>query len=121
MSVKSSNNTTKQEILAEHHSLTISPIPTPEEFAKYKEVMPDLPERIIAQFEKDSENIRQLQQAAQQGDISFDKRSQYMAFMIILIGLIGTFILAYLDKDAAALITGLGTIVLIFKGTFSKK
>ena len=54
------------------------------------------------------------------GSINFDKRSQLMAFTIIIVGLLGTFFLAYLDKDIASIITGLGTIALIFKGVFSK-
>lgn len=108
-----------------------SPIPPPEDFAKYKEVMPDLPERIFKQFEEDSVTIRELtkeaqaadvelQKKAQAADIEFEKRSHWMAFSVILVGLFGTFILAYLDKDVAAVTTGIGTILLIFKGVFSK-
>ena len=79
-----------------------------------------LSERILKQFEEDSEAIRELQRNAQKSDIAFDKRSQWMAFSTIMTGLIGTFLLAYFDKDVAAVVTGLGTMVLIFKGVFSK-
>ena len=79
-----------------------------------------MPERILKQFEEDSETARTLQKDAQKEDIAFDKRSQWMAFGIILVGLLGTFWLAYSDKDTAAIATGLGTLVLIFKGVFSK-
>ena len=108
-----------------------SPIPSPEDFAKYKEVVPDLPERIFKQFEEDSVTNRELikdaqsadielQKTAQKADIEFEKRSQWMAFSIIFFGLCSTFVLAYLDKDVVAVTTGIGTVLLIFKGVFSK-
>ena len=95
-------------------------IPSPEEIAKYKEVMPDLPERIVKQFEEDSIHIRELQKMKQESDIAFDKRSQYMAFIIIMFGFVGTLLLAYFDKDYAAIATAIGTVALIFKNAFSK-
>ena len=108
-------------VSVEEHSFTESPIPTPEQLLRYKDVMSDLPERIVRQFEADSENIRALQHASISGDISFDRRSQWMAFVIIMVGLFGTFCLAYYDKDIAAIATGIGTAALIFRGTFSRK
>ena len=95
-------------------------IPSPEEIAKYKEVMSDLPERIVKQFEEDSVHIRELQKRKQEADIAFDKRSQYMAFVIIMFGFVGTLLLAYFDKDYAAVATAIGTVALIFKNAFSK-
>lgn len=98
-----------------------SPIPSPEEFAKYKQVMADMPERILRQFEEDSKNNRELMAKALHSDSEFDKRSQYMAFAIIMAGITATFLLAYMDKNAAALCTGLGTVAAIFGGTFARK
>ena len=114
-------STRESQVIAEQHtSLRISPLPPPEDFAKYKEIMPDLPERIVKQFEEDSITARELQKerqtaeielqkSAQNADISFDKRSQWLAI-----------ILAYLDKDTAASATALSTLALVFKGVFSK-
>jgi len=82
--------------------------------------MPDLPERIVKQFEEDSIHVREFQKRKQEADIAFDKRSQYMAFVIIMFGFVGTLILAYFDKDYAAIATAIGTVALIFKNTFSK-
>ena len=93
--------------------------------------MPDLPERIVKQFEADSVANRELsreaqtadielQKVAQAADIKFETRSQWMAFFIILSGLIGTFLLAYFDKDVAAVTTGISTAILIFRGVFAK-
>ena len=80
-----------------------------------------MPERILKQFEEDSAHFRESQKKALQGDLDFDTRSQWMAFAIIVLGLAVTFILAYLDKDVAAIVTGLGTTSLIFKGTFTRR
>lgn len=55
-----------------------------------------------------------------EADIAFEKRSQWMAFILMAGFLVGTIILAYLDKDNAALATGIGAIVFAFKGVFSK-
>ena len=107
--------------VAHERSLRIGPIPSPDEFAAYKQVMPDLPERIVSQFEADSAHIRALQVKEQDGNISFDRRSQWMAVTLILAGLAGTVFLSYTDKDVAAFLTGAGTVALILNGTFSRK
>ena len=60
--------------------------------------MPDLPERIVKQFEEDSIHVREFQKRKQEADIAFDKRSQYMAFVIIMFGFVGTLILAYRSR-----------------------
>ena len=96
-------------------------LPTAAEFARYKEVLTDAPERIFKVFEEDSKHTREMQRVGLEGAITFDKRSQWMAFTIIAIGLGLTAFALYLDKDAAAIIAGLGTLVLIFKGAFSAR
>ena len=107
------------------------PIPSPKEFEGYKRVNPDFPERIFKQFEEDSTTNRELQKEAQaadieldkrrlEADIAFEKRSQWMAFFLMTGFLIGTIILAYLDKDNAALATGIGALVFALRGVFSK-
>ncbi len=87
------NNSQSQSIVG--HSTTsvrIGPLPPPEDFAKYKEVKP---ERILKQFEEDSATTRELkkerqlanialQKSAQEADIAFDKRSQWMAFVVVM-------------------------------------
>ena len=50
----------------------------------FKRVVPDMPERILKQFEEDSAHFRESQKKALQGDLDFDTRSQWMAFAIIV-------------------------------------
>ena len=111
--------------------IRVSPIPPPEDFEGYKRVNPDFPERILKQFEEDSVANRELQKELQtaniemnkrslDADIEFEKRSQWMAFILMTGFLLGTIILAYLDKDSAALASVVGAVVFAFKGVFAK-
>lgn len=105
----------------EKHSTRIAPIPSPEEFAKYKQVQEDMPDRILKQFEQDSIATRELTKKALLADIEFDKRSQYMAYSVIVIILFGTIFLAYNGKNIAATCSGLTALGLLFKDVFSRK
>lgn len=115
------HNESEHQLILEEHSTTIGPIPSPEEFAKYKQVDKDMPDRILRQFEEDSSSVRELTHKALTADTEFDKRSQYMAYSVIIASLLGTIFLAYNDKDVAAICTGLGTLILVFKDVFSRK
>lgn len=127
--VNTSPSTTERSV--SHQVFRSAPIPSPKEFEGYKRVNPDFPERIFKQFEEDSIANRELQKEAQvanielnkkslEADIAFEKRSQWMAFILMAGFLLGTIILAYLDKDNAALVTGISTAVFAFKGVFAK-
>lgn len=80
-----------------------------------------MPDRILKQFEQDSIATRALTDKALSADVEFDKRSQYMAYSVLVIILFGAFFLAYIGKDIAAILTGLSAFVLIFKDVFSRK
>lgn len=80
-----------------------------------------MPDRILSQFEQDSASVRELTRKALAADVEFDRRSQYMAYSVIAMCLIGTIFLAYNDKDVAAVCTGLATLFLVFKDVFSRK
>lgn len=93
--------------------------------------MPDFPERLLKQFEEDSIANRELQKESQaasielnkkslEADIAFEKRSQWMAFILMSGFLVGTIVLACFNKDTAALMTGISTAVIAFKGVFAK-
>ena len=64
-----------------------------------------MPDRILKQFEQDSIATRELTNKALSADVDFDKRSQYMAYSVLVIILFGAFFLAYIGKDIAAVIT----------------
>lgn len=102
------------------HEIT-GPLPSAEELLRYKDVIPDLPERIVKQFEEDSEHARAQQTKALDANISFDTRSQNRATAIILAGYAITGVLAYFDANAAVFVSAPGSTAMIFKGTFSRR
>lgn len=108
-------------IAVQHTHEIAGPLPSAEELLRYKEVIPDLPERIVRQFEEDSEHGREQQRRALDADIAFDKRSQDIAALIIMAGYVIAALLAYIGADAVAFVSALGSTMMIFKGTFSRK
>lgn len=91
------------------------PIPPPAIMEGYKNLDPSFPERIMQEFEKNSEHIRTMQETAQNADIENDKRGQYMAFFLTLLLLaIITFSL-YLGNMTFAGIGGMVFIAWIIK------
>lgn len=61
-------------------------------------MVPDAPERVLAVFEKNSETERQMMELALKAHRADNLRRDWMAFMIILVGMIVSALFAYLDK-----------------------
>jgi uncharacterized membrane protein len=94
-------------------------IPHPEIFRQYGEIIPDAPERILRVFEQDSDQARNIQTAALNVQKDDDRRSQWMAWSLILTGYCMSGIFAYFDKDTLSGIilatTLAGTIASVFQ------
>ena len=85
----------------------------PDVLRKYSELVPDAPERVLAVFEKNSDTERALQEAliaqqkatsAMQADAlnyqaADNKRRDWMAFGIIIAGLVASGVFAYLKTE----------------------
>lgn len=101
-------------------SLTYSaPLPPPAILKGYGDIDPSFPERVFSDFEKNSQHVRDQERTALKMQARDTKTGQWMAFAVIMTGLIGTMVLAYLGKDYAAIATAVGTAVMIFKGAFT--
>lgn len=107
-----------QLLVANQHT---GPIPTAEEFARYGEVIPDAPERILKVFEEDSKHVRELQSAALSGEISLDRRGQWMAFSTLLGILIIVVYALYLGNVTFAGIASLAFLGMAASGFLKKK
>ena len=106
----------------EQHMQYAGPIPPPEIFKKYGEIIPTAPERILRVFEQDSEHTRQMQKLALTGEINRDKRAQWMAFGIMIVALGVTMVVIILGKNiTAGIITSLGTLFLALRVLFIGK
>lgn len=91
------------------------PIPPPVIMEGYKNLDPSFPERIMSEFEKNSEHIRVMQEKAQDAEIAKDRRGQWMAFILtlLLLGIIGFSL--YLGNMTFAGVGGLVFVVWVIK------
>lgn len=78
------------------------PLPHPEIFRQYGDVIPNAPERILKVFEEDSRHVRDIQMAALAAQKEDNKRVHWMAYSLIAGGYVLSGIFAYLNKDVLA-------------------
>ena len=94
----------------------ISPIPNAREMEGYRMVDPSFPDRIMKDFEANSEAVRELQRIGQQAAIDRDVRGQYISLGL---GILILLVIAYAihAKSEAALAGGtLATVAtLVYK------
>ena len=62
------------------------PIPHPDIFRQYGEIIPNAPERILKVFEDDSSHVRDIQFAALRAECQDNKRAHWMAWSLIFSG-----------------------------------
>lgn len=91
------------------------PIPPPVIMEGYRNLDASFPERIMNEFEKNSEHIRVMQEKAQDAEIAKDRRGQWMAFVLalLLLGIIASSL--YLGNMTFAGVGGLVFIVWVIK------
>jgi uncharacterized membrane protein len=81
------------------HQEFSGPLPHPDIFRKYGEIIPNAPERILKVFEEDSAHIRSIQFAALNAECRESKRAHWMAWSLIFFGFLLVAFLAWLDKE----------------------
>jgi uncharacterized membrane protein len=96
------------------------PIPHPDIFKGYGEVVPDAPERILRVFEQDSAHARDLQMGALKAAKDDNRRVHWMAWSLVAGGFGLSLAFAMLDKDWLAGILLGSTLVGIVTGFFSR-
>lgn len=118
------NDTVNQEIkarlIAAQQSFS-GPIPPPEIFRQYGDVIHDAPERIFRVFEKDSDHTREMQMTALKAEIARDKRAQWMSFSIMLFTLGITALSVKYGNTPTGIIAGLASLFWALKVLFVKK
>lgn len=85
-----------------HQAHFQGPIPHPDIFRQYGEIVPDAPERILRVFEDDSKHARDIQIAALEAQKADNGRVHWMAWSLIMGGYILSVVFAALDKDTLA-------------------
>ena len=101
------------------------PLPHPDIFRQYGDIIPGAPERILQVFEEDSRHSRDIQIAALDAQKSDNRRVHWMAFCLIGGGYILSALFAWMGKDWLAgviLATTLtGTITGFLQGRATEK
>ena len=107
------------------HASFEGPIPHPDIFRLYGDVIPDAPERILRVFEADSTHARVIQMEALEAQKSDNRRVHWMAWSLIAGGYALAALFAVLGKDwLAGIILGstlAGTIAGFWQGRNQEK
>lgn len=104
------------KMVAQHASYE-GPIPPPEIFRQYGEIIPNAPERILKVFEEDSKHVRDIEMGALNAQKADNKRIHWMAWSLVMTGFILSAVFAYMNKDllaGAILTTTIGAIAYSF-------
>jgi uncharacterized membrane protein len=96
------------------------PLPHPDIFKKYGEIVPDAPERILRDFEETSRVGREAHMDALHLAAKESRRVQWMAFTLILSGFVMSVLFAWMDRDVLSA-TILGTTICAIVYGFLKK
>lgn len=83
-----SNGHTEVQVQKDHDKVQAGfykgPVPPPNIMEGYKHIDPSFPERIMREFEKNSEHIRELEREGLNATVARDKRGQICGFILAL-------------------------------------
>lgn len=105
--VKNEQRTVTRTFAERHEVKTIL---DPDVLERYSKLMPDAPERVLKQFELNSESDRQLKSQVVSGTAKEAQRRDWMAFSILALGIAVSAIFAALGKTW---LSG-GTLIALF-------
>ena len=88
------------------------PLPPPRILLEYDQAIPGAGERILRESERQSEHRRSMESKLVEGSVSWNRRGQTFAFVVVLTALIGGMWLVVLDRP----IWGLGTLITAIAG-----
>lgn len=86
-------------------------LPHPILLKQFDDVLPGTAERIIAMTEKEGEHRRNLEKEIVNSEFKTQKMGIIFGFMIALIGIVGSVVLAFYDKIIASTVLGGSTLV----------
>lgn len=75
------------------------PLPAPEDFKAYQEVLPDAPERILSMAEKQLGHRTDIEKTIVERNLSLSDRGQWMGFVLAIMFLIASMILAFTGHE----------------------
>lgn len=100
-------------VVEERHHLWEGPLPPPQTLEHFRELVPDAPERIFAQWELEATHRRDYEKTALRAAISRERLGQLGAIAFAMAALGVTAYCAYLDRPWVAGVLGGGTITAV--------
>lgn len=97
------------------------PIPHPEIFKLYGEIIPDAPNRILTVFEEDSKFARDLPLKALEAQKEDNRRAHWMAWSLVIVSFMLSLAFACMGKDYLSGIVLGTTLVAIITGFLQSK
>ncbi len=100
----------------EEHKAYSGPLPAPEDFGAYKDVLPDAPERILAMAEKQIQHRISMEEKIVSSGLSESKKGQNLGAIIVLACIASSVYLGMNGHDilAAALVAIIAAVGTIF-------
>jgi uncharacterized membrane protein len=89
------------------------PLPSPQTLEAFRQLVPDAPERIFAQWEEEAKHRRAFEQTALSEAAKKDRRGQFAAIAFALAALILTAFCVWMGQPWVAGILGGGTIAAV--------
>lgn len=97
---KDKQETAMQLMFAVEQSTSFKgPLPAPEDFKAYKEVLSDAPERILSMAEKQMAHRTSMEKAIVERNLSLSERGQWMGFCLAVLFLVASMILAFTGHE----------------------
>lgn len=99
-------------MMVRQHSMQAfsGPLPHPDILKKFDEVVPGAAERIIKMAEGQFEHRTALERKVIESDIERSKRGQVLGFLIAIVGLVASALIAIFGNAIAGGIIGVGTL-----------
>ncbi|HEY4524486.1 MAG TPA: DUF2335 domain-containing protein [Candidatus Paceibacterota bacterium] len=105
-------NNNKNSVIVRQSSTQLfsGPLPSPEVLQKFDEIIPGAAERIIKMAEEQSAHRKELEKKVIESDIARSKWGQILGFVIAILGLIVSAIVAIYSNAIAGGVIGIGTL-----------
>ena len=97
------------------------PLPSPEQLARFNQVLPGCAERIVRMAEQEGEHSREVQMRAVKGTVRGQYIGQFSALAVAAGCLVASYNLAMSGHDAVAGILGGGTLTTVVLAFLNRK
>ena len=75
-------------IIAQIEKYYSGPLPSPELLARFERLLPGTAERIIKEFELNSEHSRSMEKCTIESSVKYAERGQYRGFVVSILGMV---------------------------------